>query len=115
MLIQYNPDDYKTVVSQSLCSFHEKNPGKNYAGCSCSGNFTLVKKSPEELEKDRKEKEKIPTEISTFAILRHLSTVHADDPEWALKVSGKIAHEAMLEIYNNKCPACDRKDVKIIQ
>ena len=54
MLVDYNPDDYKTVTTQHTCGFHKINPGKSWAGCTCSGSYGLVKKTTEELEGDKR-------------------------------------------------------------
>ena len=44
MLIEYNPDDYEVVSQSHTCGYHEKNPGKPWAGCTCSGSHGLVRK-----------------------------------------------------------------------
>lgn len=50
MLIQYNPEAYTTETRTTVCSFHQEHPGQNYAGCCCSGTFSLRLKTVEELQ-----------------------------------------------------------------
>lgn len=49
MLIEYNPDEYKTVMVQETCDYHKKHPGANWAGCTCFGSISQVKKTKKEL------------------------------------------------------------------
>lgn len=46
MLIRQPPT--KSVVTIHTCDYHKRNPGKNYAGCTCSGSFAVVVKPMEE-------------------------------------------------------------------
>ena len=38
MLIRQPP--LITEVTHNTCSFHQRNPGKPYAGCTCSGSYS---------------------------------------------------------------------------
>ncbi len=39
MLIKQPP--MITETSHNTCGYHKRYPGKNYAGCTCSGSFSL--------------------------------------------------------------------------
>jgi hypothetical protein len=53
MLIEYNPDDYEVESSNTTCSYHQKNPNdRSYAGCTCSGSYSLRKKKPNDTTTD---------------------------------------------------------------
>lgn len=43
MLVQL-PEKTEVKVTHHVCSFHEKHPGKPYAGCTCGGSFSLKRK-----------------------------------------------------------------------
>lgn len=36
MLIHYDEDMYETTHESHTCPYHKMNPGKSYAGCTCS-------------------------------------------------------------------------------
>ena len=64
MYVHYDPDEFKAVGSQHTCSFHKANPGKPYAGCTCSASWGSVRRPPEEVaaikaERRQKEEEEI--------------------------------------------------------
>ena len=44
MLIEYNPDDYETIVKHRICNYHKEHPGANYAGCTCSCSVSQCRK-----------------------------------------------------------------------
>lgn len=48
MIIHYNPDDYVVESGSKTCAYHKEHPGKNYAGCTCSGWYTTRLKTKEE-------------------------------------------------------------------
>lgn len=48
MIIHDDSDEYETKVETRTCAFHKKNPCVPYAGCTCSGSWSRVKKSPDE-------------------------------------------------------------------
>lgn len=54
MLIPHDPDRYVVVSSRQTCAFHQKNPGKNYAGCTCGGSYGHRLATPEEYRANRK-------------------------------------------------------------
>lgn len=37
-------DSQEVVVTHHTCDFHKKHPGKTYAGCTCSGSYSLRNK-----------------------------------------------------------------------
>jgi len=45
----------KTVTSRHTCAFHKKNPGKEYAGCTCSSSYSQIAKTFEEMTKEERE------------------------------------------------------------
>ena len=47
MLIESNADDYESVVTHTTCPFHQEHPLEDYAGCTCSSTYSLVKKQPD--------------------------------------------------------------------
>jgi hypothetical protein len=54
MLVEYDPRDYVWKVETYTCPFHKENPQFGYAGCTCTTNYTMRRKSEEEKEEDRK-------------------------------------------------------------
>lgn len=46
MIIYHDPDQFKVVVEHSTCHFHEEHPGRFFAGCTCKGSYSLIRKSP---------------------------------------------------------------------
>jgi hypothetical protein len=50
MIYKIDPDDFVGTSSLHTCPFHRANPGVAYAGCTCSGAFSLRKATPEERE-----------------------------------------------------------------
>jgi hypothetical protein len=44
MIINFNPEEWETIITDSICEFHKKHPGKLYAGCTCSTSFSLRRK-----------------------------------------------------------------------
>lgn len=36
MLIYHDPDSHETIVHRHTCPFHQVEPGKTFAGCTCS-------------------------------------------------------------------------------
>lgn len=53
MLIKLPP--METTVESNICSYHKKNPGKAYAGCTCSGAITSTVKPLEDWTKEERE------------------------------------------------------------
>ena len=58
MLIQHDPDEFKTVITGRTCSFHQSNPGKPYAGCTCSSSYGSVRRPLEEVRAIRAARER---------------------------------------------------------
>ncbi len=56
MLIRHDPDEFEVVSTSHTCPFHEANPGKSYAGCTCSGSSGLRRRPYEEVAKIKAEK-----------------------------------------------------------
>ena len=50
MLVEYNPEDYETVLTSHTCEYHKKHPGKTWAGCTCSGSYGLRTKEEKSSE-----------------------------------------------------------------
>ena len=47
MLIQVSFDDKEVAVDERICPYHKKHPwDKDYAGCTCSITYALIRKSP---------------------------------------------------------------------
>lgn len=44
MIIVHNPDDWEAKFEHRPCPFHEKHPGKSYAGCTCSASHSYVRR-----------------------------------------------------------------------
>ena len=44
MIVTIDFEAMKTVVTHRICKFHVENPGKSYAGCTCSSSFGYVVK-----------------------------------------------------------------------
>ncbi len=40
MIIHEDRRDMETVIKHNVCDYHKENPGKSYAGCTCSGSIT---------------------------------------------------------------------------
>lgn len=53
MLIDHNPNDWKTVSEHHTCDYHKKHPGAQWAGCTCWGSYGQVKKTKRELSVDK--------------------------------------------------------------
>jgi hypothetical protein len=49
MLINHDPDRYMVEIKSTTCPFHKANPGKPFAGCTCSTSYGQVERSPEEV------------------------------------------------------------------
>lgn len=60
MIIHHDEDLYESVYSHRTCPFHERNPGKTYAGCGCSSSWGQRLRSPEEVAaiKARRQRER---------------------------------------------------------
>lgn len=46
MLIEFDPDDYEVVSTGETCAWHKRNPGKPYAGCTCSSSIGMRRRDP---------------------------------------------------------------------
>ena len=44
MIIDYDPDDYESIIEHHICSFHKKHPGVPYAGCTCFSSYSQRRK-----------------------------------------------------------------------
>ena len=40
MLMDYNPDDWETVVVHDTCGFHKEHPEQRYPGCTCFSSYS---------------------------------------------------------------------------
>ena len=49
MIIHEKPNQI-AVSTQHTCDFHKKNPGKQWAGCTCSGSFGVRDMTDEEIK-----------------------------------------------------------------
>ena len=49
MLIRDDPDEYTTEIKSTTCPFHEANPGKSFAGCTCSTSMGRIRRPPDEV------------------------------------------------------------------
>lgn len=58
MLIHHDPDEYETVVTRTVCSFHQRNPSQTYAGCTCSMGIGGKKRPPEEVQRIKAQRER---------------------------------------------------------
>jgi hypothetical protein len=54
MLIVIDEDRKVAEVSHTTCSFHQRNPGASYAGCTCSSSYGLRTATPEEYKDNRR-------------------------------------------------------------
>lgn len=54
MMQDYNPDDYLIEWGHEYCPFHKENPNEHYAGCTCTGWYTMRRKSEEEKEEEKR-------------------------------------------------------------
>lgn len=50
MHLEYDPNDYEAVHRVNICDFHKDNPTEQWAGCSCYGSFSLVRKNFEAIK-----------------------------------------------------------------
>jgi hypothetical protein len=76
MLIYHDPDEHKVVASHRPCAFHEKHPGKAFAGCTCSSSYGLVKRDAGETarikaDRQRKEDDEILARAEAIRIRRN--------------------------------------------
>ena len=46
MIVEQKPQVVTTT--RSVCQFHQDNPGKQYAGCTCSGGYSTGDKTYDE-------------------------------------------------------------------
>lgn len=79
MLIHHDPDEYEGVSSSHTCSFHQRNPGKPYAGCTCSVSWGLKRRDSAEVakiktEKRRQHENEILSEAEAIKARRKLET-----------------------------------------
>lgn len=44
MMMYYNYEEYEVEVTHTTCAYHKRNPLTPYAGCTCSGSYSLVPK-----------------------------------------------------------------------
>ena len=44
MLIRVDLKGKEVEVNEKVCPFHKKNPGKFYAGCTCSTTYAQITK-----------------------------------------------------------------------
>lgn len=44
MIIEINEDEWEVEETHYTCPFHIENPGKHYAGCSCSSSWAVKRK-----------------------------------------------------------------------
>jgi hypothetical protein len=52
MLINYDPDEWKTVSEFHTCAYHKQHPHDiAYAGCCCSASIGQVRRDPTEVAK----------------------------------------------------------------
>jgi len=56
MLVHHDSDEWEGVSSHHTCSFHKRNPGTPYAGCTCSGSYGLKRRDPAEVAKIKADK-----------------------------------------------------------
>jgi hypothetical protein len=47
MLIEYNPDEWESVVEHDTCAFHKEHPEQRYPGCTCFSSYSWRRKDPE--------------------------------------------------------------------
>ena len=40
MLMEYNPDEWETVVVHDTCDFHKEHPEQRYPGCTCFSSYS---------------------------------------------------------------------------
>lgn len=79
MLVHYDPDEHKTVTSSHTCGFHLVNPGKPYAGCTCSSSYSSVRRSSDEIaaikaERQRREEDQILAKAEAIKAARKATT-----------------------------------------
>ena len=46
------PKGMEVVTKHHTCDFHKKHPGKNYAGCTCSGAYIYREKKSKDKDHD---------------------------------------------------------------
>jgi hypothetical protein len=44
MTINYNPNDYETIVKHYTCDFHIRHPGNAIPGCGCHSTYIQRRK-----------------------------------------------------------------------
>ena len=54
MLVPWVPTE--TVCTHHTCRYHERHPGKSYAGCTCSGSYTARRKNADEWTREECQK-----------------------------------------------------------
>jgi hypothetical protein len=54
MIIHYDPDATVVETTHTTCSYHKQNPGKPFAGCTCSSSYSHRKATPQEYSENRK-------------------------------------------------------------
>ncbi len=51
MIVYHDPDEWQSEVKGGTCAFHQANPGKPFAGCSCWSSFGSVRRDPIDVAK----------------------------------------------------------------
>lgn len=44
-----DPDEWEPDISHSTCPWHKANPGKPFAGCTCSASYGMKRRDPAEV------------------------------------------------------------------
>jgi len=48
MLIEQRP--FKTKIKHHICGYHQENPGKSFAGCTCGSSISQIPLTDEEIK-----------------------------------------------------------------
>lgn len=105
MLIQANDNLIGESFSQT-CGFHKKNPGMPYAGCTCTGGYTLREMTAEEKAKRDAERQQ-KTEESERSELARLKAKYEPPATTAESADGERAPEDAILF----CPKCKTQHI----
>lgn len=56
LIIPHDPDLYEAYSEHRTCSFHQRNPGKPYAGCTCMSSFGSRPRKAEDVARIKAER-----------------------------------------------------------
>lgn len=82
MIIHYDPDEWVTESDKTVCSYHQRYPGRPYAGCTCSASWGQRRATTEERKTNKIKRLKARhTELKqeTWDVLADLGLLENED------------------------------------